>query len=406
MELISKDKVKELYKNKKLQNKGDLNELLKAISKEVIEAALECEMTEHLGYEKHSKSLKSGNNTRNGHTSKSVKTSKGKITLNVPRDRKSEFEPIIVEKRKSDITGIEDKIISMYARGMTTRDIQDYIEEIYGYSVSPETVSNITNRVTEKAKEWQSRPLEQVYPIVFMDAVVLKIRRDGHVQNTSVYGIIGITLSGKKKCLGLWIGTSESSKFWLNVLNNLKNRGLKEICIFSVDNLTGISDAIRAAFPNAEIQKCIVHQIRNSLKHVSWKRRKEIAKDLKSVYTAPSEESGREKLSEFKEKWDNTYPHISLGWERNWDELSTFFKYPEEVRKLIYTTNPIESFNSVLKKNTKNKGSFPSDDSALKVLFLSVERIEKKWTMKIRNWDLIFSQILIYFGEKIRPYIE
>ena len=406
MELIGKEKIKELYKNKKLRNKGDLNELLKAISKEVIEAALECEITEHLGYEKHSKSLSEEKNTRNGYTSKKVKTSKGEVNIEVPRDRKSEFEPIIVEKRKSDITGIEDKIISMYSRGMTTRDIQDHIEEIYGYSVSSETVSNITNSVLEKAKEWQSRPLEKVYPIVFMDALVLKIRRDGHIQNTSVYAILGITLSGKKECLGLWIGTSESSKFWLSVLNELKNRGLKEICIFAVDNLKGMSEAIQAAFPNAEIQKCIVHQIRNSLNHVSWKKRKEIAKDLKSIYTAHSEESGRQKLEDFKEKWDNMYPHISLSWENNWDELSTFFKYPEEIRRLIYTTNPIESFNSFLRKNTKNRGSFPSEDSAFKLLFLSIERIQKKWSMKIRNWDLIFSQILIYFGEKIRPYIE
>ena len=403
--LLDKKELKEFLKKNPIKSKDELNDVLKQLNKQVIEAMLEGELTHELGYEQNDKSEKETENRRNGYSSKKVITSTGELEINVPRDRKSEFEPVIVKKNESDISGFEDKIISMYALGLTTRDIQKYVLEIYGYEISETQVSIITNKVLEKVKEWQNRPLTDLYPIVFLDAMVLKIRKDGIVKNSAVYGIIGITIDGNKECLGLWIGESESSKFWLYVLNEIKNRGVKDILIFSVDNLNGISDAIKAVFPTTEIQKCIVHQIRNSLAFVSWKDRKEAAGDLKNIYRAPTEEQGLIELEKFKEKWDKKYPHISASWERNWFELSTFFKFPEEIRRLIYTTNPIESFNSRMKKVCRNKGSFPNEESVYKLLFLAVENLSKKWTMKIHNWGLIFAQLSVLYEDRIKKYL-
>jgi len=403
--LLDKKELKEFLKNNPIKSKDELNGILKQLNKQVIEAMLEGELTHELGYEQNDKSEKETENRRNGYTSKKVKTTTGELEISVPRDRKSEFEPVIVKKNENDISGFDDKIISMYALGLTTRDIQKYVLEIYGYEISAEQVSIITNKVMEKVKEWQNRPLEDLYPIVFLDAMVLKIRKDGIVKNSAVYGIIGITIDGNKECLGLWIGESESSKFWLYVLNEIKNRGVKDILIFSVDNLNGISEAIKTVFPTTEIQKCIVHQIRNSLAFVSWKERKEAAGDLKNIYRASTEEQGLVELEKFKEKWDKKYPHIRTSWERNWSELSTFFKYPEEIRRLIYTTNPIESFNSQMKKVCRNKGSFPNEESVYKLLFLAVENLSKKWTMKIHNWGLIFAQLSVLFEERIKKYL-
>jgi putative transposase len=403
--LLDKKELKEFLKNNPIKSKDELNDILKQLNKQVIEAMLEGELTHELGYEQNDKSEKETENRRNGYTSKKVKTSTGELKINIPRDRKSEFEPVIVKKNENDISGFDDKIISMYALGLTTRDIQKYIFEIYGYEISAEQVSIITNKVMEKVKEWQNRPLTDLYPIVFLDAMVLKIRKDGIVKNSAVYGIIGITIDGNKECLGLWIGESESSKFWLYVLNEIKNRGVKDILIFAVDNLNGVSEAIKAVFPTTEIQKCIVHQIRNSLAFVSWKERKEAASDLKNIYRASTEEQGLVELENFKSKWDKKYPHIGASWERNWFELSTFFKYPEEIRRLIYTTNPIESFNSQMKKVCRNKGSFPSEDSVYKLLFLAVENLSKKWTMKIHNWGLIFAQLSVLFEERFKKYL-
>jgi putative transposase len=403
--LLDKKELKEFLKNNPIKSKDELNGILKQLNKQVIEAMLEGELTHELGYEQNDKSEKETENRRNGYTSKKVKTTTGELEISVPRDRKSEFEPVIVKKNENDISGFDDKIISMYALGLTTRDIQKYVLEIYGYEISAEQVSIITNKVIEKVKEWQNRPLEDLYPIVFLDAMVLKIRKDGIVKNSAVYGIIGITIDGNKECLGLWIGESESSKFWLYVLNEIKNRGVKDILIFAVDNLTGVSEAIKAVFPTTEIQKCIVHQIRNSLAFVSWKERKAVASDLKNIYRASTEEQGLVELEKFKEKWDKKYPHIRTSWERNWFELSTFFKYPEEIRRLIYTTNPIESFNSQMKKVCRNKGSFPNEESVYKLLFLAVENLSKKWTMKIHNWGLIFAQLSVLFEERIKKYL-
>ena len=404
--ILEKERIKEVIKNQKVKSINDFNDLIKQMSKEFIETLLEGEMTDFLGYGRYDQSNKRTSNARNGSTSKKVISKTGELNIDVPRDRKSEFEPELVKKREKDISGFQEKIISMYARGMTTRDIQDHLEDIYGYEFSPDFISTVTNKVLDKAKEWQCRPLNEIYPIIFLDALVLKIRKDGHVQNTAIYGVLGINLEGKKECLGLWIGESESSKFWLGVLNELKNRGVKYISIFSVDNLNGISEAIEASFPEAEIQKCIVHQIRNSLKYVSWKERKSVCSDLKKIYKASTEEAGLSGLEDFKEKWNKKYPHISLSWERNWGELSTFFKYPEEIRRLIYTTNPIESFNCQLKKRTKNRGSFPNEESAFKLLYLGVEKIQKKWGMQIKDWGLIYSQLSVYFGDKFKKYMN
>ena len=403
---FTKDQIKKIIGDKSIKSKDDFNDLITGISKEIIETLLEGEITHHLGYEKHDHSNKKTDNSRNGYSTKEITTKSGKTEIKVPRDRKSDFEPELVKKRTKYICDLEDKIISMYANGMTTRDIQYHMKEIYGYEFSNEFVSNVTNKVLEKAKEWQSRPLKTIYTIVYLDALVLKVRKDGHVRNTAVYGIIGINIEGKKECLGLWLGDAESSKFWLGILNELKNRGVKCILIFSVDNLTGISDAIESSFPESEVQKCIVHQIRNSLKYVSWKDRKEAAKGLKNIYKVPTEKTGLEGLDDFKKKWDKKYPHISKSWERNWPELSTFFKYPEEIRRLIYTTNPIESFNSQMKKTTKNRGSFPNEDSVIKLLYLAIDKISKKWDKQIKDWGLIYSQLSIYFEDKFNKFVE
>ena len=318
---------------------------MREVSKDVVETLLDEELTDHLGFEKYDQKAKVIENSRNGYTPKTVKSKFGEIGLDVPRDRKSDFEPQIVKKRKKDISGLEDKIISMYAKGMTTRDIQAHIRDLYSYEISAETVSSITDRVLERAKEWQSRPLDPIYAIVYMDAVFLKMRTEGHVRDVAVYTIIGINLDGLKECLGMWVCETESAKYWLSVLNELKNRGLADVLIFSVDNLTGILEAIEAVFPRAEVQKCIVHQIRNLLRYVSWKERKAMAKDLKFIYQAATEEEGLAALDDFPQKWDKHYPHISISWKKNWAELATFFKYPPEIRTLIYTTNPIESLH-------------------------------------------------------------
>lgn len=402
---LDRKKLREMLKDERIESTQDLQVLMRGIMKDVIEALYDGEITDHLGYEKHAQKAGTGDNSRNGFSKKKVQSTVGPIELDVPRDRNSEFSPKVVRKRQRDISGIEDKVISMYAKGMSTRDIKQHIYDIYGYEISPETVSNITDTMLEHAKEWQSRPLESVYGIVFMDALVVKLRTDGIVKNVALYAIIGINLEGHKSCLGLYIAETESAKYWLAVMNELKNRGVKEVLIFAVDNLAGISSAIEAAFPHAEVQKCIVHQIRNSLRFVSWKQRKEVAQDLKAIYTSPKESDGKEALAAFKEKWDSKYPHISRSWETNWPELSAFFKYTPEIRKLIYTTNPIESFNRALRKVTKTRSTFPTEDALMKLMYLAVLDIERRWTQVIRNWGQIYSQLCIFFEERLRPYM-
>ena len=401
---IDKEALRKFIKENNIKSKDDFNELMQSITKTVVETMLDEELTEHLGYSKHDTKSKKISNSRNGYSPKKVNSKHGEFDLEVPRDRDSDFVPKIIEKRKKDLTGIEDKIISMYARGMTVRDIQAHIYEIYSYDISSETVSNITDSVLEKAQDWQNRPLDPIYPICFLDATFLKMRKEGRIINIAVYAIIAINTAGCKECLGLWISESESAKFWLKVLNDLKNRGVKDILIFSVDNLPGISEAIQAVFPEAEIQKCIVHQIRNSLKFVVWKDRKELARDLKKIYTSITEEKALVELDDFKEKWDKKYPNIAMSWEKNWGELATFFKYPQEIRTIIYTTNPIESVNRGIKKVSKNRSVFPNEQAIFKLLYLAIENISKKWIQNIRNWGMIYAQLSIFFEERLSRY--
>lgn len=398
---LDRDELKKLLKEKGVKSLDDFNAFMREVSKEVVETILDGELTDHLGYEKHDQKTKSTDNARNGFTPKTVKSRFGEIDLDVPRDRKSDFEPQIVKKRQKDISGLEEKIISMYAKGMTTRDIQAHIKDLYGYEISPETVSSITDKVMERAREWQSRPLDSVYALVYMDAVFLKMRHEGHVRNMALYTIVGINLDGQKECLGLWICETESAKYWLSVLNELKNRGVQDVLIFTVDNLKGISEAIEAVFPRAEIQKCIVHQIRNSLRYVSWKERKAMAKDLRTIYEAATEQEGAAALEKFAEKWDKRYPHISASWRTNWDEIVTFFKYPPEIRSIVYTTNPIESLNRQIKKTAKNKAIFPNEQALVKQVYLAIEGASRKWIFRHRDWAMIYSQLMIYFGERL-----
>ncbi len=401
---LDRKKLREMLKEEGIESTEDLQVLMRGIMKEVIEALYDGEITDHLGYEKHKQGTGT-DNYRNGFSKKTVQSTVGPVELEVPRDRKSEFTPKVIRKYQTDISGIEDKVISMYAKGMSTRDIKEHIYDIYGYEISPETVSNITDTVLEHAKEWQSRPLEPVCAIVFMDALVVKLRVDGVVKNVALYAIIGINLDGEKSCLGLYVSETESAKYWLTVMNELKNRGIEEILIFTVDNLSGISSAIEAAFPHAEVQKCIVHQIRNSLRFVSWKERKQVAKDIKSIYEAATEPDARAAPGDFKEKWDGKYPHISRSWEANWAELSVFFKYAPEIRRLIYTTNPIESFNRALRKVSKTRSLFPTEDALIKLMYLAARDIEWRWTRTVNGWGAIYPQLSIFFDERLAPYM-
>ncbi|MGL4370603.1 MAG: IS256 family transposase [Spirochaetota bacterium] len=377
------------------------NGLIAQLTKRIVETAMNAEMTEHLGYKKSERAdLKSGN-ARNGKSSKKVITDNGEISIEVPRDRNAEFEPQIIKKHQKRFEGFDDKIIAMYGLGMTTRDIQGHLEDMYGVEVSPDLISTVTNEIMKDVAQWQARPLEKIYPIVYFDAIVVKGRTDGKVANRSVYTAIGINLQGKKEVLGLWIAESEGAKFWLQVINEIRNRGVEDIYIACMDGLKGFPDAVKTVYPQTSIQLCIVHMIRNSTKYVSWKERKIICADLKEIYSAPSEKAGRDALEVFAQKWDHKYPMISKSWKANWENLNTFFDYPEYIRKIIYTTNAIESLNSSLRKVTQKRSAFPTDDAIFKVLYLALTRAEKKWTMPIRDWGAALNQFAVYFGDRV-----
>jgi len=403
MSLINHEELKKQIANGTFAGLDDITNEFKNILREVIQTASQEELSTHLGYDKHQES--DNQNYRNGYNEKTIKSKYGNIDVSIPRDRDSSFEPQLVKKREILLNGSEDMIISLYTKGMSVRDIQLHLDDLYGYELSTQTISNITEKVIEKAKEWQIRPLDRIYPIIFMDATVLKIRVDRVVKNIACYIMLGVTLEGKKEIIGIWIGENETSKYWLTVLNDVKKRGVEDVLIFAIDGLNGFSEAISAVYPKAEIQRCIVHQIRNSLKFVSWKDRKVVAKDLKAVYTAYSEEDGQLALTEFNDIWGKKYPNITVSWTNHWSELSTFFKYPDSVRKLIYTTNPIESLNATIKRKTKAKGSFPTEDSAFKVMYLATQEQQNKWNMSsIRNWFEIYPQLSIFFKEIMAKY--
>ncbi|HER7872018.1 IS256 family transposase [Finegoldia magna] len=377
----------------------DLQEALKDLLGDTMEQMLKAELDEHLDYEYGEKPLSL--NTRNGSSKKTVKSSYGNIDLNIPRDREGSFEPQALKKYQKDISNIENQIISMYAKGMTTRDISTHIKEIYGFGISESMVSKITNKILPTIEEWQNRPLEKVYPFVFLDAIHYHVRENNIVVKKAVYIALGYNTEGYKEILGMWVGENESSKYWLLVLNQLKERGLEDILIVSTDNLSGFSQAIESVYPKTEIQKCIIHQIRNSTKFVSYRDIKELMKDLKTVYKASTEELALSNLDIFEEKWGKKYPMCVNSWRNNWAELATYFKYPEGIRKLIYTTNSIENFNRQLRKVTKNKTIFPNDYALQKSLYLAMVDASSKWTSRIRGWDQILSQLSIFFEGRI-----
>ena len=381
------------------------NGLLKELTKAILERALAAEMTDHLGYEKHDPAGHHRGNTRNGKSQKTLKGEFGELKLETPRDRQATFDPKIVAKGQTRWTGFDDKIISMYARGMTTREIQGHLQEMYGIEVSPTLISNVTDAVLEEVKAWQRRPLEELYPIVYLDAMMVKMRDNGHVQNQAIYVVLWVDREGQKEVLGLWVAQREGAKFWLQVLTELKNRGVKDIFIACVDGLKGFPEAIEALYPQTEVQLCIVHLVRASLNYVSWKRRKEVATDLRKIYRAGTEAEAELRLREFELKWDATYPMVSQIWRRNWENIRPFFAHPEEIRKAIYTTNAIESLNMSLRKIIKTRGSFPNEEAALKLLYLALRNAAKKWTMPIANWKAALNRFSILWPDRM-PAVE
>lgn len=405
MSTLTKEQVKSIIKGNNFQSVNDVTTYLKDIFKDLIQELLEAEIEAKLGYEKNDISSKETDNSRNGYSPKTIKSEFGEVEIQVPRDRKGEFKPQIVPKYQRNVSGIEEKVIALYSKGMSTRDIEEQIREIYGINISAEMVSKITDRIAPEIKEWQQRPLEAVYPFIFLDAIHYKTRSDGHILNRAAYVVLGVTVEGNKDILGIWIGDNESSKFWLGVLNDLKNRGVHDVLLFCVDGLTGLKEAINAAYPNAEIQRCIIHQLRNSFKYVSYKDIKEFSNDFKEVYHAINEDMALEEFYKLKEKWGKSYPFAIRSWENNWDVLSPFYKFPEEVRKIIYTTNIIEGLHRQYRKVTKSKTMFPSDASLEKMLYLASKNVIKKWTQRYKNWDKVLSQLLILFPGRLENYI-
>ena len=376
------------------------NGLLKQLTKLLVEKALDAELTEHLGHERNGAVANSSGNTRNGKSSKTLKGNFGELPIEVPRDRHGSFEPQLVAKHQTRWSGFDDKIISLYARGMTVREIQGHLQEMYGTEVSPSLISSVTDAVSDEVKAWQARPLDTIYPIVYLDCIHVKVR-EGAVRVKAVYLAIGINMSGEKEVLGLWLAQTEGAKFWLQVVTELRNRGVQDIFIACVDGLKGFPEAIEAVFPKAVVQLCIVHMVRHSLNYVSWKRRKDVAADLRRIYTAATAEEAELMLGEFEARWDAEYLPIGQSWRRNWSRLIPLFDYPPEIRKVIYTTNAIESVNMGLRKLTKNRGSFPSDEALTKLFYLALRNISQKWTMPIRDWKAALTRFTIEFGDRI-----
>jgi putative transposase len=375
--------------------------LLKELTRALVERAMHAELTHHLGYEKHDPGGKGSGNSRNGTSAKTLKGDFGEVEIEVPRDRKGSFEPKIVPRHQRRFNGFDDKILSMYARGMTTREIQGHLQEIYGVEVSPSLISEVTDAVIEEVKAWQTRPLEPLYPILFLDALMVKMRHEGRVENRAVYVAIGIDLDGRKDVLGLWTSANEGAKFWLQVLTELRNRGVKDIFIACVDGLKGFPQAIETVFPQAQVQLCIVHLVRASLNYVSWKERKQVAEDLKSVYRAATEEQARQEMAAFAERWNPKYAPIAALWQRHWDRVIPFFAFPVEIRKMIYTTNAVESLNMSLRKALKTRVAFPSEEAALKVMYLALRNVIKKWESPL-HWKAALNQFTLLWEDRIQ----
>ena len=388
---------------KNIKTEADLNEFRQMLTKITVEAALNAELDDHLGFAKNEQS--DSDNNRNGYTSKTLQTEDGQFELDTPRDRVGSFEPRLVKKHQRRFTTMDDKILFLYAQGMTTREIVTTFKEMYGADVSATLISKVTDAVIEQVVEWQSRPLDAIYPIVYLDCIVVKIRQDKQVINKAIYLALGVNMEGHKELLGMWLAENEGAKFWLNVLTELQNRGVKDILIACVDGLKGFPDAINTAFPDTHVQLCIVHMVRNSIRYVPWKDYKVVTADLKQIYQSVTEEEALVALDQFSQRWDDKYPQISRSWRAHWQNLNTLFNYPQEIRKAIYTTNAIESLNSVVRKAIKKRKLFPTDDSAKKVVYLAIEAASKKWTMPIRNWKMALNRFMIEFEDRLAEYI-
>ena len=401
-EIERRAKIRELLQTSGVSSMDDIQDLFKETIAEFMENGLDAELDEELGYSKYDYRNKETRNSRNGHSNKTLRTSFGNVDIAIPRDRDGQFEPQLLKKNQTSVSrDIEEKILSMYAKGMTTGDIEAHIRDIYGVEVSDTTISRVTDKILPIAKEWQQRPLESIYAVVFLDAIHYHVRSEGQIVKKAVYIAIGVDLDGHKDVLDMWVGENESAKFWATVLNGLRNRGVEDIFIACTDNLSGFSAAVEAVFPKTEIQNCVVHQIRNSTKYVSYKDLKALMADLKAVYAAVDEPSALEALNAFSERWDKKYPRISASWQENWPNLSTYFKYPQEVRRLIYTTNAIEGFNRQLRKVTKAKSVFPTDDSLLKMLYLAMADITRKWTGQRQDWSIIHAQLSVFYSDRM-----
>jgi putative transposase len=388
---------------KGIKTEKDLSNFSQLLTKITIEAALNAELDDHLGYDRHE--LSSDGNSRNGYSSKTIKAEEGQFDIDVPRDRDSSFEPQIVKKHQTRLTAMDEKIHCLYAKGMSTREIVATFKEMYDADVSPSLISRVTEAVIEQVIEWQSRPLDAVYPIVYLDCIVVKIRQDKRVINKAVYLALGVNMEGHKELLGMWLSENEGAKFWLGVLTELQTRGVKDILIACVDGLKGFPDAIQAVFPQTQIQLCIVHMVRNSVRYVPWKDYKAVTSDLKKIYQSATEDEALQALEQLSERWDSKYPQISRSWRAHWENINTLFKYPDDIRKAIYTTNAIESLNSVIRKVIKKRKLFPTDDSAKKVVFLAVQDASKKWTMPIRNWKLALNRFMIEFEDRLSDFV-
>ncbi|MEM8325585.1 IS256 family transposase [Morganella morganii] len=388
---------------KGLKTEDDLNQLSMMLKKLTVETALNAELTDHLGHEKNAS--KSGSNTRNGYSSKTILTDNGEFELTTPRDREGTFEPQLIKKNQTRITRMDSQILSLYAKGMTTRDIVATFKEMYDADVSPTLISKVTDAVKEQVTEWQNRPLDAIYPIVYMDCIVVKVRQDGSVINKAVFLALGVNTEGQKELLGMWLAENEGAKFWLSVLTELKNRGLQDILIACVDGLKGFPDAINSVYPQTHIQLCIIHMVRNSLKYVVWKDYKAVTAGLKTIYQAATEDAALLALDKFAGIWDKKYPQISKSWRAHWENLNTLFSYPPDIRKAIYTTNAIESLNSVIRQAIKKRKVFPTDDSVRKVIYLAIMDASKKWSMPIRNWRLAMTRFIIEFGDRLSDHL-
>lgn len=401
MQDLANKTIKELAKE--CDTVEDVHNMLKNLFKDTLQQIFEAEMEDHLGYNKHSLEGNNTGNSRNGYSKKTIQTKLGKTDIEIPRDRNGDFEPRVIKKYETTSNDLEDQIIAMYAKGMSTRDIEGHMRDIYGIDVSPTMVSKVTDKILPVVTEWQSRPLERIYPIIYLDAIHFKVRKENRIINKAAYSVMGINLDGQKDILGIWVGENESASFWLGVCNDLKNRGVQDILIACKDGLSGFSEAISTVFPQAEIQLCIIHQLRNSLKYVSWKEQKQVMADLKKVYQALTIEEAELAFEMFKEKWGKKHPIIIRSWENNWLELTAYFKYPYEIRRIIYTTNIIEGYHRQLRKVTKTKTAYPTDDALRKIIYLATMEAAKKWTMPVKEWKSCISQLAIHFSDRLEP---